>query len=327
MPSQWSQDKYVAALKYAGAAHLGQKVPGSELPYVVHVAMVAMEVIAALQIEGGVDGDLSVQCALLHDVIEDAGRSYEDLEKAFGKNVADGVLALTKSNMMKSKSEKMADSLARVKEQHREIGMVKLADRIVNLQPPPSHWSAEKRTKYHEEAIQIHEALKGSSPYLAERLSRKIHEYQSFISPSEDSEQCYPKVDRSGFKPNFKKRDEDDQLDLAMAEGTLKDGRPFRTECWAAHQITYLTFFMPSRGLENATVEELKKILIAEGLVEFDDEKFQFSGYDGINLSVNKRVDDSKTPIFEMTVIVGDEDGTYIKNGVKLRKYESWAQR
>ena len=61
MPSQWSQEKYVAALKYAAAAHLGQKGPGSELPYVVHVAMVAMEVISALQIEDRLDGDLAVK--------------------------------------------------------------------------------------------------------------------------------------------------------------------------------------------------------------------------------------------------------------------------
>jgi (p)ppGpp synthase/HD superfamily hydrolase len=146
------------------------------------VAMVAMEVIGALQVEGGIDGDLAVQCALLHDVIEDAGKSYEDLEKAFGKKVADGVLALTKSNMIKSKPEKMADSLARVKEQPREIGMVKLADRIVNLQPPQSHWSAEKRTKYREEAIQIHEALKTPSSFLADRLLKKISEYQGYIA-------------------------------------------------------------------------------------------------------------------------------------------------
>lgn len=178
MPSQWSQEKYVAALKYAASAHLGQKVPGSDLPYVVHVAMVAMEVIAALQAEDGLDGDLAVQCALLHDVIEDADKSYEDLEKVFGKKVANGVLSLTKSNLIKSKIEKMADSLARVKEQPCEIGIVKLADRIVNLQSPPSHWSAEKRSKYREEAIQIHEAVKGSSSFLADRLLKKISEYQ-----------------------------------------------------------------------------------------------------------------------------------------------------
>jgi (p)ppGpp synthase/HD superfamily hydrolase len=34
---------------------------------------------------------------MLHDVIEDASKPYEDLEKAFGKNVADDVLALTKT--------------------------------------------------------------------------------------------------------------------------------------------------------------------------------------------------------------------------------------
>jgi (p)ppGpp synthase/HD superfamily hydrolase len=181
MPSQWSQEKYVAALKYAAAAHSGQKVPGSDLPYVVHVVMVAMEVIAAVQTEDGLDADLAVQCALLHDVIEDAGKSYEDLEEVFGKNVAEGVLALTKSNMIKSKPEKMADSLARVKEQPREIGMVKLADRIVNLQPPPSYWSAEKRTKYREEAIQIHRALKDSCSFLADHLLKKISEYQAYV--------------------------------------------------------------------------------------------------------------------------------------------------
>jgi (p)ppGpp synthase/HD superfamily hydrolase len=182
MPSQWSQEKYVAALKYAAAAHSGQKVPGSDLPYVVHVAMVAMEVIAELQVEDGIEGDLAVQCALLHDVIEDAGKSYGDLETAFGKAVADGVLALTKSSQIESKPEKMADSLARIKAQPREIGMVKLADRIVNLQPPPTHWSAEKRSKYREEAIQIHEVLMGSSSFLADRLLIKISEYQGYIS-------------------------------------------------------------------------------------------------------------------------------------------------
>jgi hypothetical protein len=148
--------------------------------------MVAMEVISALQIEDGFDGDLAVQCALLHDVIEDAGKSYEDLDKVFGKKVAEGVLALTKSNMIKSKPEKMADSLARIKGQPREIGMVKLADRIVNLQPPPSYWSAEKRAKYREEAIRIHEALKGSSSFLADRLLKKISEYQGYVYAHSD---------------------------------------------------------------------------------------------------------------------------------------------
>ena len=45
--------------------------------------------------------------------------------------------------------------------------------------PPPAHWSAEKRSKYREEATQIHEALKDSCLFLADRLLEKISEYQA----------------------------------------------------------------------------------------------------------------------------------------------------
>ena len=177
MTTEWSQEKYIKALRYAAGAHQGQTVPGSEIPYVVHVTMVAMEVIAALAHEDGLDGDLAVQCALLHDVIEDAGVSYEKLAAEFGAEVAEGVLALSKNNILKSKQEKMTDSLARIKQQPKEIWMVKLADRITNLQPPPGHWSAEKIRRYREEAAEILAALGDASKFLSERLGEKLQVY------------------------------------------------------------------------------------------------------------------------------------------------------
>lgn len=51
--------------------------------------------------------------------------------------------------------------------------MVKMADRITNLQPPPKHWTPEKISRYREEACQIHQALKGACSYLAARLQEK----------------------------------------------------------------------------------------------------------------------------------------------------------
>jgi (p)ppGpp synthase/HD superfamily hydrolase len=177
MPSNWNQEKYIKAFKYAAEAHDGQTVPGSELPYVVHVVMVAMEVVAALEHESGLDGDLAVQCALLHDVIEDTGRSYEKLAAEFGRDVAEGVLALSKSNILRTKAEKTTDSLQRIKRHPREIWMVKLADRITNLQPPPGTWSAEKIERYREEARLILAELGSASPFLAERLARMIRMY------------------------------------------------------------------------------------------------------------------------------------------------------
>jgi len=177
VPSTWSQEKYIKALQYAAKAHKGQSVPGSDLPYVVHVTMVAMEVMAALAHEDNLNGELAVQCALLHDVIEDTGKSYQKLAAEFGRDVAEGVLALSKNNILKDEQEKMADSLARIKQQPREIWMVKLADRITNLQPPPGHWRSEKIARYREEGKLILNELEAACPYLAERLKQKIREY------------------------------------------------------------------------------------------------------------------------------------------------------
>lgn len=178
MPSPWSQENYITALRYAAAAHNCQKLPGTDLPYLVHVTMVAMEIIAALEHEDGLNGDLAVQCALLHDVIEDAGKSCEDIAARFGPAVADGVLALSKNILLNSKQAKMADSLERINRRPREVRMVKLADRITNLQPPPKDWSADKIASYRDEAEVILSALgKASSPYLFSRLEQKIEMY------------------------------------------------------------------------------------------------------------------------------------------------------
>jgi (p)ppGpp synthase/HD superfamily hydrolase len=44
--SGWSQDRYNAALRFAAEAHRAQTVPGTDLPYLMHLASVAMETIA-----------------------------------------------------------------------------------------------------------------------------------------------------------------------------------------------------------------------------------------------------------------------------------------
>lgn len=179
-PHRWSQESYITAYKFAAAAHQGQTIPGTPLPYIMHLSFVSMEIIAALSEECGRDETLAIQSALLHDILEDTPTPYEQVAAQFGQAVADGVLALTK-NAALPKSEQMADSLHRIRQQPPEIGMVKLADRITNLQAPPPHWPADKIRSYQEEAITIYAALKHSSPYLAARLWYKIDVYQNYI--------------------------------------------------------------------------------------------------------------------------------------------------
>ena len=171
-----SQDIYFKAYWFAAEAHNGQLLPDTTLPYIVHPGMVCMEVMAALQAEAGHEAELAVQCALLHDVLEDTTVTYETLQAEFGERVAQGVQALSKDKNL-PKSEQMDDSLRRIRLQPREVWMVKLADRINNLRTPPSYWTEEKKAQYREEAIKILETLQDASPFLAGRLKDKIAGY------------------------------------------------------------------------------------------------------------------------------------------------------
>ena len=181
MPSAWSPDNYMAAARFAAEAHhvTGARMPGTRLPYFYHVTLVAMETVGALAVEAGHDGDLAVQCALLHDVLEDTAITAEALSAQFGPAVGAGVLALTKKARIADPTLRLVDSLARIQRQPTAIWMVKLADRIVNLQPPPDHWDPGRVSRYREGARQILETLGTASPYLAARLAGKIQGYGS----------------------------------------------------------------------------------------------------------------------------------------------------
>jgi (p)ppGpp synthase/HD superfamily hydrolase len=163
-------------MRFAATAHNGQRVPGSELPYLMHLSLVAMEVIAALGQETGRNENLAVQCALLHDVVEDTETPLAELEREFGTAVAQGVSTLTKDKSL-PKADRMSDSLRRIRTQPREVWMVKLADRITNLQPPPGEWTPDKVVAYREEAEEILAALGEASPFLARRLRQKLQTY------------------------------------------------------------------------------------------------------------------------------------------------------
>ncbi len=60
----------------------------------------------------------------------------------------------------------MIDSLNRINSLSKEIGIVKLADRITNLQQPPKTWNKEKIEKYLETAKIISKTLNNKSSYL-----------------------------------------------------------------------------------------------------------------------------------------------------------------
>lgn len=175
-PDDRLADAWHIAWRFAAEAHQGQRFPGTELPYIVHVASVAGETLVALASEPDVVRSLAVQCALLHDVLEDTAVTAEALGARFGDDVLAGVRALSKDPSL-PKDERMADSLRRIRMQPRAVWCVKLADRVCNLDAPPHYWTRDKIESYRAEGEQILAALGEASESLAARLRRRIDAY------------------------------------------------------------------------------------------------------------------------------------------------------
>ena len=176
-----TQELYQEAMKFAGEKHKEQKVPGTNSNYLLHISNVAMEVLMAYHFESNFDINFAIQTAILHDTIEDTSADFVEIKNKFGEQIAIAVEALTKDERLPSKQERMMDSLTRINKLQKEVGLVKIADRITNLQTPPGHWSHDKIAKYCAEAKLISNFLSGKNEYLNKRLDLKIAEYEQKI--------------------------------------------------------------------------------------------------------------------------------------------------
>lgn len=124
--------RFNRAKDYANEKHEGQvrKVSGER--YFLHPLRVAQRVKTIFQ----------MTVAVLHDTIEDTDATYEDIEKKFGKDVADCVEKLTH----RKKNESHYDYITRVLTDEDAIA-VKIADTCDNLQDFPSQNMIKKAMK------------------------------------------------------------------------------------------------------------------------------------------------------------------------------------
>ena len=160
----------------AAEAHSEQTVPGRTANYLAHIGEVVLELISAQFISPLDDLNLAVQCAILHDTIEDQGVTAAEIEERFGYAVAEGVLALSKSKEL-PQGAAMQDSLDRILLQPRSVWCVKLADRVANLRSVPNHWTAKKIAEYRTEASLIVDTLGAANACLSARLRECIASY------------------------------------------------------------------------------------------------------------------------------------------------------
>ena len=139
------------ALEYAVKAHKGQfRSDGTE--YVKHPERVA-EFVKKFKKSHNMDALISA--AYLHDTIEDTNTTHEDLEKMFGGLIASMVKELTsdKDEIAKvGKDEYLAKKMAKMSSWSL---VIKLADRLDNVQDIATAKTPEWRRKYKAETEMI----------------------------------------------------------------------------------------------------------------------------------------------------------------------------
>ena len=151
------EDALNRAYVYAMKAH-GSQTRASGDPYFSHPIEVA-GILTDLKLD-----DSSIITALLHDVVEDTDVSLEDLEEKFGLEIARLVDGVTKLGRLELQSEetKHAENfrklLVAMSEDIRVL-LVKLADRLHNMQTLKYIDSEEKRRRIARETMDIYAPL------------------------------------------------------------------------------------------------------------------------------------------------------------------------
>jgi (p)ppGpp synthase/HD superfamily hydrolase len=119
---------WLHAASFAARAHRHQLRKDGVTPYFAHCVRVAMVVRDVF----GCDDEIALCAAYLHDTIEDTPTDYDDIEEAFGRQIADLVAALTK-NMLLPEARREADYDARLAQADWRARLVKLADAYDNF--------------------------------------------------------------------------------------------------------------------------------------------------------------------------------------------------
>lgn len=145
------------AFEFAGIAHLGQKRESGE-PYFVHPLATA-NYLADFKMD-----TTSIIVGLLHDTVEDANVTLEEIEKEFGVEVAELVRGVTKVSSIKlrgSSDEEFVENLRKMilaMAKDLRVVIVKLCDRLHNMMTL-HYLSAERQKKISRETLEMYAPL------------------------------------------------------------------------------------------------------------------------------------------------------------------------
>lgn len=144
------------AWEYSGTSHEGQVRESGE-PYFDHPAAVAF-ILAEMDLDAN-----TVAAGLLHDVVEDTGKTYDELASVFGDEIATLVDGVTKLSRMdfKTREEQQAESLRKMfvaMARDIRVILIKLADRLHNMRTLRS-CAPDKQLRVATETVEIYAPL------------------------------------------------------------------------------------------------------------------------------------------------------------------------
>jgi len=134
------------AVAFAVERHGDQRRPAGE-PYVEHL----LETVDILRHGPGVSDPDVLVAGVLHDVVEDTETSAEEVREAFGDGVAGLVAWVTKPEA--SGDAARLTYLRSLEEAPDDAVLLKLADRLSNVQRLDTHPRPAKRASYYAETV------------------------------------------------------------------------------------------------------------------------------------------------------------------------------
>jgi len=150
-------EKLSKAYTFALKAHKNQKRDSGD-PYLIHPVAVA-DILSDLKLDSA-----TIATGLLHDTIEDTKITYKNVEKEFGKEVADLVDGVTKISELEGKiiensnAENIRKLILATSKDIRVL-LVKLADRLHNMRTLDSISDLSKRKRIAKETMEIYAPL------------------------------------------------------------------------------------------------------------------------------------------------------------------------
>jgi len=160
------------AIDLAVKAHAGQYRKGTKIPYIIHPLNVAK-----IMIESECEETLVV-AGLLHDTVEDTDVTLDDIQQAFGEEIARLVAAVSESDKSDTWENRKRQTIEHLKTAPMEVLLIECADKLDNIRAiredharvGESVWSRFARPKesqlwYYESLAAILDSRMGNGPY------------------------------------------------------------------------------------------------------------------------------------------------------------------